>query len=246
MTEFRVLPDAESLAAAAADLVAARIVEGVRAAGRFTLVLAGGSTPRRAYELLAQRGAASLPWDRVHVFWSDERCVPPGDADSNFGAAKTSLLDRVAIPSANVHSLRAEIAPPSGAADEAERELRAFFGDAAPFPRFDLVLLGVGEDGHTASLFPGNPALEERKRWVVAVEADAKPPRRRLTLTLPVLDAAREVVFLAAGASKRPVISAIAAERAAAARRFPAAMVRAERITWLVDEAASREVPSIG
>ncbi len=244
--DFRVLPDAQALAAAASDLIAARIADRLRVASRFTLVLAGGSTPRLAYEVLAKRRAAAVPWERVHVFWTDERCVAPDDPDSNFGSAKSALLDHVPIPAANVHRLRAEIAPPSAAADEAERELREFFGDSDAFPQFDLVLLGVGEDGHTASLFPGDPALAEDTRWVVPVETDAKPPRHRITLTLPVLDGAHEVVFLAAGASKQPVVSAIRRDRTAAARNHPAARVRAARITWLVDEAASRGTLRIG
>src|SRR5262249_2881531 len=148
--------------------------------------LAGGETPRRTYEALSVLREPSIAWDRVHVFWGDERCVPPEDPESNFATARGALLDRVAIPPANVHRLRAEIAPPTAAADECERALRTFFV-GAPWPRFDLVLLGVGEDGHTASLFPGHDALRETSRWAVAVRTDAKPPPWRITLTLPAL-----------------------------------------------------------
>lgn len=235
---FRRFPDADSLSLAAADEIAARVAEGLAARPTFSLVLAGGGTPQRTYEALVARHGATLPWRRVHVFFGDERCVAPDDAASNFKSAHRSLLSRVGLPPENVHRMRAEVAPPSRAADEHERELRSFFGDAAAFPAFDLVLLGVGEDGHTASLFPGHEALLETKRWVVAVRTEAKPPPWRLSLTLPVLCAAREVMFLATGAGKRPVIAAIRAGGDAAAA-YPSAAVRPSgRLTWFVDDAA--------
>jgi 6-phosphogluconolactonase len=235
--DLRVLPEPESLAAAAASEIASRLAGAVGERGRASWALAGGSTPRRAYELLA-RDHAALPWDRIHVFWGDERCVPPDHADSNFAMARRALLDRVAIPPANVHRVRGELAA-EGAALDYERELRGFFGDVA-FAAFDVVLLGVGEDGHTASLFPGHPALAETTRWAVPVETAAKPPRWRVSLTLPVLCAARDVFVLAAGAGKRAVVAAVRTDADSAARAYPAAAVRpAGRLVWLVDDAAA-------
>ncbi len=236
---FRRCPDGVSLATAAADEITARIAEGLAARPTFSLVLAGGGTPQKTYEQLVARHAGDVAWNRVHVFFGDERCVPPDDAQSNYAMAKTALLSRVAIPNANVHRMRAEVAPPTRAADEHERELRAFFGAGASWPTFDLVLLGVGEDGHTASLFPGHEALAERSRWVVAVRTEAKPPPWRLSLTLPALCAARDAMFLATGAGKRPIVSAIR-DGAPAAASFPSAMVRPTgRLEWFVDEAAA-------
>jgi len=171
--EFSRHRDGEAVARAAASAVAGRIAAGVARRGAFSLVLAGGSTPKRAYEVLAAEHRG-LPWQSVHLFWGDERCVPPDDPDSNYAMSKTALLDRVPVPAPNVHRVRGELGAPA-AADECERDLRAHFRGAAS-PAFDLVLLGMGEDGHTASLFPGNAALAETKRWAVAVETTAKAP----------------------------------------------------------------------
>jgi 6-phosphogluconolactonase len=232
---FRRFPDAAALATAAADEIAARVAEGLAARNAFSLVLAGGGTPQKTYEALVARHGSSTAWNRVHVFFGDERCVAPDDAQSNYAMARTALLARVAIPATNVHRMRAEVDPPSRAADEHERELRAFFGGAAAFPAFDLVLLGVGEDGHTASLFPGHEALSESKRWVVAVRTEAKPPPWRLSLSLPALCAARDVIVLATGAGKRTVVAGVRAGGAT----YPSARVRPTgRLEWFVDEAA--------
>ncbi|MBM4014561.1 MAG: 6-phosphogluconolactonase, partial [Planctomycetes bacterium] len=153
-----IVADAAALAGVAAERIAAAIVAAVAARGRADVALAGGNTPRRAYELLAARRApdgASLPWSQVHLYWGDERCVPPDHPDSNFGAARAALIDRVALPPANVHRLRADAPDPAAAALEYERELP---------PALDLLLLGMGPDGHTASLFPGAAALQEASR----------------------------------------------------------------------------------
>jgi 6-phosphogluconolactonase len=227
--------DGEAVARAAAGAVAGRIAAGVARRGAFSLVLAGGSTPKRAYELLAAEHGG-LPWESVHVFWGDESCVPPDDPDSNYAMSKTALLDRVSIPAANVHRIRGELGA-SIAADECERDLRAYFGAKAA-PAFDLVLLGMGEDGHTASLFPGNAALAETKRWAVPVETTAKAPRWRVSLSMTALSAASEAMFLVTGAGKRAVLAEIVANPAAAASRYPAAAVAAARVTWFVDDAA--------
>jgi len=231
---FRRFVDAATLARAAADEIATRVAAGLAARPTFSLVLAGGSTPQKTYEEIVARHARAIEWKRVHVFFGDERCVPPDDAQSNYAMARAALLSRVAIPETNVHRMRAEVAPPPRAADEHERELRTFFVGAA-WPAFDLVLLGVGEDGHTASLFPGHEALAERTRWVVAVRTEAKPPPWRLSLTLPALCASRDAMFLACGAGKRAIVAAVRAGGAT----FPSAMVRPTgRLEWFVDDAA--------
>jgi 6-phosphogluconolactonase len=232
-SEVRKFPDAEALAQAAATEIAARLRA---AASSFGLVLAGGSTPKRTYELLATIRAAAAPPAPVSIWFGDERCVPPGHADSNFAMAKAALLDRAGP--FEVHRVLGE-RPPREAADDYERRLRAAAG-AASRPPFDVVLLGMGEDGHTASLFPGHAALAETSRWAVAVETEAKAPRWRVTLTIPALSAAREVWFLVTGAAKRDVLAEILRDPAAAASRYPAAAVasRARRVVWFADAAA--------
>lgn len=232
-SDVRRFADAEALAQAVATEIAQRL------AGRtppFGLVLAGGSTPKRTYEVLATKRAAGAPWGTVVIWFGDERCVPPDHADSNYAMAKAALFDR-AGPFV-VHRVLGERTSQE-AADDYERQLRADAG-ASPVPRFDLVLLGMGEDGHTASLFPGHPALAETSRWAVAVETEAKAPRRRVTLTIPALAAADEVWFLVTGAAKRAVLAEILRDPAAAASRWPAAAVasRARRVAWFADAAA--------
>jgi 6-phosphogluconolactonase len=232
-SEVRKFPDAEALAQAAATEIATRLDE---AAAPFGLVLAGGSTPRRTYEVLATKRTAAAPWTSVSIWFGDERCVPPDHADSNFAMAKAALLDR-AGPFV-VHRVLGE-RPPQEAADDYERRLRAAAGASAR-PPFGLVLLGMGEDGHAASLFPGDPALAETSRWAVAVETAAKAPRRRVTLTIPALAAGDEVWFLVTGGAKRAVLAEILRDPAAAASRYPAAAVasRARRVVWFADAAA--------
>ena len=192
--------DRAALARAAAEEVVRLAAEAVDGRGTFTLALAGGSTPAALYRLLADPGAPyrdRVRWPAVHAFFGDERAVPPDHPDSNYRMARSALLDQVAL--ASVHRIRGELGAVA-AAREYEAELRAHFGSAG-FPAFDLMLLGLGADGHTASLFPGSPALLERSRW--AADAPGPPPARsRVTLTAPVLEAARAVLFLVAGADK--------------------------------------------
>ena len=237
---MRVYADAEDLAQAARAEFLRRARDLIEGQGRFSVALAGGSTPRRLYELLTE---SELDWSRVHVFFSDERCVPPDDSASNYRMVREALLDVAPIPADNVHRMRGEL-DPEAAASAYEDELRRFFGpEAVAAPAFDLVLLGVGSDGHTASLFPGTPALEERERWVVANPVAALDTVR-LTLTLPVLDAARAVLFLVAGESKQHAVAQVFAERAdlvAVATPLPASRVQpaAGRLLWLLDRAAA-------
>ncbi|GFK94034.1 6-phosphogluconolactonase [Fundidesulfovibrio magnetotacticus] len=220
--DLRSFPDAEAAARAAALLVSEAAARAVAERGRFTLALSGGSTPGRFFELLAQE---PMDWDRTHVFWADERLVPADSPESNQRLARERLIGRVSLPPGNVHPMPSPDIPLEDAEAQAqahEAALRAFFGKegsghpagglVAGFPRFDAVHLGVGGDGHTASLFPGQASLGERLRWVLPVRyAVASPPVARLTLTLPVLDAAREVFFLVSGADKLALARAIAA-----------------------------------
>ncbi len=191
-------PTPERLADAVARHIVARAADAISATGRFTLALSGGSTPRAAYSRLATGdwGLATGDWRLVHVLWGDERCVPPDDPRSNYRMAKEALLDRVPIPAHQIHRIRGEDDPEQAAA-EYERELRVLLGSEGP----DLVLLGLGEDGHTASLFPGQAAVHETARWVMAVPApDAT--MWRITLTPAVLNPARNVTFVVSGANK--------------------------------------------
>lgn len=235
MSDFRVYPDAGALARAAAEHIVAQAAKAVAARGRFSVALSGGATPRPTYELLATgEFAARVDWSRVHVLWSDERCVPPDHADSNYRLAREALLDRVPLPAGNVHRIRGEL-PPEQAAAAYESELEVTLGTDG---RLDLILLGLGADGHTASLFPDTAALHERTRWVVANHVE-KLSAWRVTLTLPVIDAARDVVFLVSGRSKAEILA-----RVRIGEPLTAALVQPleGQLTWLVDEAATAQL----
>ncbi|MDA8165422.1 MAG: 6-phosphogluconolactonase [Desulfobacteraceae bacterium] len=230
--EIRTYANLELAALKAADQVQKTAAGAIRRHGFFTLVLAGGSTPRRLYEILASPPYSSRQaWQDFHLFWGDERCVAPDRPESNFGMAKEALLDRVAIPAGNVHRMRAEVGAPAEAAATYEQELRDFFAlhpgrTADGYPRFDLVLLGLGEDGHTASLFPGSEAAGENEKWVAAAGPRGKPEVARITMTLPVLNNADNVLFLVSGTAKQGVMREIIDRPEAAAARFPAARVQ--------------------
>lgn len=195
-----VCPDPETLSRAAAKALGAYLCESVARRGRCTVALSGGRTPRRLYELLAED--PRIPWPQVLVFWGDERYVSLDDPRSNARMADEALLGRIPIPPEKVHPMRTHFEDPEEAARAYEVVLEAAFGGR---PRFDLVLLGMGADGHVASLFPHAPALLETKRWVVAVRAEADPPVR-LTLALPVINRARRVDVLVTGAEKREAL----------------------------------------
>ncbi|HEY0492779.1 MAG TPA: 6-phosphogluconolactonase [Candidatus Dormibacteraeota bacterium] len=196
-----VVENAAAVAEAGAAWTAERISRAVSERGACYLALAGGETPRGCYQRLSQEPyLLQMPWDRIHVYWSDERQVPLDDPASNYGMARTALLDRVPIPAGQIHPLTVDPMP------ALERIPRGSSG----LPRFDLIHLGMGEDGHTASLFPGDPALEEQRAWVLAVRA-VKPPPQRLTMTFPVLNAARAVLFLVQGEGKRRALAGVIA-----------------------------------
>jgi 6-phosphogluconolactonase len=227
----RVLPDAGGAARAAAEQLADCARRAVDEFGRCTLVLAGGSTPREAYELLA---AEALPWERIHVFWSDERAVPPGHPDSNFRMVNRALLARINVPPANVHRMRGELRP-AHAAEAYGSELEHFFG--AGMPRFNLVLLGLGADAHTASLFPFDPLLMER-RSPVGTSLPRRDRDGRVSLTFPAINSADEVVFLVAGASKARAVQQVV-QGARDPFRLPAQGVVTGKLTWLLDRGAA-------
>ncbi len=235
--EIVIFPDPQTLAQEAADrfvqLARAKVAEG----DRLSVALSGGSTPAPLYRRLAQAPLReAIPWQRVHLFWGDERCVPPQHPESNFGRAKEILIDHLSIPAGNVHRIRGELEP-EAAALACAVGLHAFFGRA--WPRFDLVLLGLGADGHTASLFPGSPILEETTRSVVPVKAQYQGrPAWRVTLTLPAINAARQVIFLVTGASKADVLQTVLM----GPQTLPAQRVRPKsgQLTWLVDAEAAR------
>ena len=239
----RLCPDAGELARAAAAEFVRRAAVAVAAAGRFTVALSGGHTPLRLFAELAGAPPGAVAWEAVHVFWADERTVPPENPESNFGAASRALLQRVPIPEANVHRMRGEDPDPARAAADYELLLRRVLAvPAAAVPRLDLILLGMGADGHTASLFPGSDALAERSR-LVASPWVGKLTARRLTLTLPVLDAAACVIFLVTGADKAETLARVL-EGPAGPEPLPAQLVRpCGELLWLVDAAAARLLP---
>lgn len=227
-------------AAALADVAAVRLLACMAAnPGRIAICLTGGSSPKRLYELLATEDYRSkIPWQRVHWFIGDERFVPASDPRHNMAMARSIFLDRLA-PADNIHPIPTDVASPDEAAARYERELKAFQGDArlddAVRPLFDLVLMGVGPDGHTASLFPDDPALQETVRWVVGVpQAHVEPFVPRVTLTLPALASCKEMLFEVSGAGKRAILT-----RVLAGEPLPANRARSNGETvWLVDKAA--------
>lgn len=208
--------------------------EAIGGSGRFAVALAGGSTPEATYRLLARDYADRLDWSKVYVFFGDERTVPPDHEDSNYRMAREALLDHV--PIGGVHRMRGEL-PPEEAARSYEEELREFFGPDE-VPGFDLILLGIGEDGHTASLFPNTPALDVTDRWAVENPVE-KLDTVRLTLTAPVINAAKTVIFLVAGEGKAEALREIL-EGEADPHYYPAKLIRpASGAIWMVDRAAA-------
>ena len=237
----RVSPDIESLSHAALDEILLNLRDAVKLRGRFAIALSGGHTPEKMYALWAQnqKYRTETPWDCVHLFWGDERFVGENDPLSNYRMTREALLSHVPILAANVHPAPTNLPTPQAAAAAYDAELRKFFIDGVP--AFDVTLLGIGPEGHTASLFPGSPALDEKKKWVDAVTVKATPPNR-LTFTLPVLNQSRNTYFLAAGEEKKPILDAIRAESDPAHSQYPAARIQPldGRVIWFLDEPASR------
>ena len=225
----------DEVAEAAARDFAARAEEAINERGRFAVALAGGSTPKATYGALARDYAEELDWSRVHIFFGDERIVHPEHEDSNYRMVRGTLLSRIRVES--IRRMRCELSPEEAAADY-EHQLREFFGPDES-PSFDLILLGLGEDGHTASLFPQTPALDVTDRWVVANPV-LKLETTRLTLTIPVINAAKAVTFLVAGEGKAAALREIL-EGDADPRAYPAKFIRPEGgdLTWMMDKAAA-------
>ncbi|HEV2298263.1 MAG TPA: 6-phosphogluconolactonase [Candidatus Acidoferrales bacterium] len=235
--EVRVFPDLETLSRGAAEESARAAIDAVQTRGRCLISLSGGHTPSRMYELWATEYRDKIPWAKMHFFWGDERFVAADDPKSNYRMAKMSLLELVPVPGENIHPIPTTGATADESAQAYEETLRGFFGDTGP--TFDILFLGMGGEGHTASLFPDSPALTEQKRWAVSVRAPADPPVR-VSLTFPVLRRARETCFLVAGADKRPIIEMLKNEPKRAMRELPMAMLRPEGTAiWFLDQAAN-------
>lgn len=238
MTEptVEILADAEQLIQRATELVVAAAQSAVAERGKFTIALSGGSTPKPLYESLATQ---DLPWSQVHVFWGDERYVPPTHPDSNAGMARQAWLDHVPLPAENIHIMQTEASDPAEAAQAHEAHLHNFFGTASgQFPPFDVILLGIGPDGHTASLFPHTEALQVCDRNITVGSKEGQP---RLTFTVPLLNQARCVLFLVTGANKQTALEHIFAEQADSLH-WPARLIKpqAGQLIWLLDSAAGQ------
>ena len=237
MTRIEVSESVEALSDAVATQFMRLTTDAVRVRGRCMVALAGGSTPKGVYRMLAYEPFRSrVPWDLIDFFWGDERHVPPDQADSNYRMADETMLSKVPIAQGQIHRIRGEMPDAEHAAQEYEKEIRALSSDAVP--RFDLVHLGLGTDGHTASLFPGTTALDEQQRLCVANHV-TKLDTHRITLTLPVLNAARAVVFIVSGAEKAPIVHEVV--RGSDGPRLPAALVQPTpgELWWMLDRAAA-------
>jgi 6-phosphogluconolactonase len=236
-SDVRVWADVNELSLRAAEAAVRTINESVQTNDTCSVVLSGGNTPRTLYRLLSSQFRDQIPWTKIQMFWGDERYVPPDDPQSNYRMARETLLDHVACPAANVHAMPTHLPDPDIAARDYEKTLRTYFSKG--WPRFDLVLLGLGEEGHTASLFPRSPALEETRRWVVAVKAPSVPPLR-LTLTLPALTEAANIYFLVAGSNKAEALHHVLTG-SPDPTNYPASGIRpAEKtVIWWLDRAAA-------
>jgi 6-phosphogluconolactonase len=247
---LEVFPSGTALAAAAAECFVEAASAAIASTETFSVALSGGSTPHALFTLLATPAyARRVEWSRVHVFWGDERCVPPDDEASNYRMARETLIDHVALRPENVHRIRGED-PPAAAAERYERELRAAFATPtgmprlAPGARFDLVLLGLGTNGHTASLFPHLQAVRERTTWAMAENIELLQ-MWRITLTPPILNAAGEIMFLVSGREKAAVLRRVI-YGARSTDDLPAQVIAPAdgRLRWFVDAAAASELPA--
>lgn len=233
---LEVLPNKSALVERAKEIVIARLQAAIEARDRFTIALAGGSTPKPLYEALSQE---DLPWSKIHFFWGDERYVPATDRDSNQLMTRQALLDKIDIPAENIHAVDTMGGDPNLDAQKYEAELQQFFQTQSGFPTFDLILLGMGDDGHTASLFPHTEALKVRDRLIAVGNKDGQP---RLTFTFPLINRARCVVFLVAGANKRPALQQVFAERGDETE-YPSRSIDPDgEVLWLLDKEAASEL----
>jgi 6-phosphogluconolactonase len=233
-----------SLAEAAAERIVNIAERAIAQTGRFVIALAGGTTPRLTYELLSdERYQRYVNWSKAHFFWSDERCVPPTNTESNYRLAKRALLDQIELPSSQIHRIDGETAPQT-AADRYEADLREFFSSRVNTleARFDVLLLGMGADGHTASLFPGSAAVRETRRWVMPQEVEA-PTRNRITLTPAAINGAKLVMFLVSGADKAHTLKRVLFDPPQP-DLLPAQVVQPTNgeVIWMLDEAAASQL----
>jgi 6-phosphogluconolactonase len=239
--EIQVFANPEALTQAAAAEFVRQVNQAIQARGRFTIALSGGSTPKSLYALLAtQPWRDQIAWNQVHLFWGDERHVSPSDSTSNFRMTQEQLLSYIPIPPGNVHRIKAESPDTQAVAAAYEQDLKQFFQlGEHQFPRFDLVLLGMGANGHTASLFPGTAAVHEQTRLVVALWVE-ELSTDRITLTPPVINSALEIIFFVTGAGKAETLKAVL-EGQYQPDRLPAQIVRPTqgKVIWMVDQAAA-------
>ncbi len=236
--KIEVLSDLEALSLRAASIFASASRNSIAKKKRFAVAISGGSTPRRLYMLLGSEAYRNqVDWQYVHFFWADERCVPKDDEASNFRTAFDALLSKIPLPDKNIHRIKGEEAPEKAARDY-EEEIRRFFG-GSEWPGFDLIILGMGEDGHTASLFPGSKSLEETVRLAIPVYLE-EPRKNRISLTLPVLNNADQILFLVAGPSKAALLSEVLGERGKK-KWFPAELINPAHgnMIWLIDQEAA-------
>ena len=236
---IEVLPSQTALIDRSLQLILEKLQTAIAERDQFTIALSGGSTPKPLYEAIATQ---DLPWDKIHVFWGDERYVPPTHPDSNEGMARQAWLSKVAIPPANIHPMPTDEADPAVAAVKHDRQLHEFFNaKSGEIPSFDVVLLGMGDDAHTASLFPHTPALQVRDRLVTTGNKDGQP---RITFTVPLINQARCVLFVVAGASKQPALAQVFAPEADA-MTYPSRLIQPSgELWWLLDQAAGQNVKS--
>lgn len=231
-----VLADQSALAERGREIVVELVHQAIEANDRFTIALSGGSTPKTLYAALANE---SLPWSKMHIFWGDERYVPATHQDSNQLMARQAWLDKIEIPESNIHPMNTTGADPQQDAQRHEAELREFFQKPQGFPTFDLILLGMGDDGHTASLFPHTDALSVRDRLIAVGNKDGQP---RLTFSVPLINQANYVLFMVAGANKRSALQQVFAARGDE-RQYPSRLIQPQgKLLWLLDQAAAVEL----
>lgn len=236
---IRILPDPESLARAAAGIFADAANNAIADHGRFSVALSGGSTPRKFFRILGTTYCDTVKWSSVHLFWTDERSVPPDHKESNYKLAYDELISKVSIPAANIHRIRGEL-DPAEAAKEYVEEAQSHFGTKG-IPVFDLILLGLGQDGHTVSLFPGSEASLDNDHLAVPSHSESSG-NWRVTVTMPVLNNATYILFLVSGKSKSGIVSKILS--GGRKHLYPASLVNpiTGQITWLLDREAASEL----
>lgn len=232
----RVYPDLDTLSHAASEECVRVATEAASTRGRCLIALSGGHTPERAYQIWSTEYREKMPWAKTHFFWGDERFVGADDPKSNYRMAREALFKNAPVPPENIHPIPTNFPQADEAAKEYEKVLRTFIADSGP--SFDVMLLGLGVEGHTASLFPGSPALAEQKRWAVGVKAQAEPPVR-ISLTFPILRRARATYFLVAGADKAEIVAQLRRDTDSETQKLPVAMLQPEgEVIWFLDEAA--------